>query len=293
MLAELVQTKTKDGLTLEGLFFESKKRKAIVIWLGGLTSRLPDHVKRTQILAETLNSLGVSFGIFEHRGSGIANIFKKEKNNKVGYTLAGSAYEKFTDSSLDIESFINFSKTRGYKKIFLLGHSTGANKLAYCIYKKQGRGLAGIGLLGPLSDVPDFKKSLGSKYQTTLKLAKKMVNNGRGDNLIPILEKKGKLWSAQRLVSIATELGKEDTFPTYKQSPKFYWVKKIATPLLVLVGSRDQYADLPIPKLFARFKKEIPTNWFSGKIISGADHSFNKREKELAQEIAAWIKKII
>lgn len=291
MLGQLHQIKTKDGLVYQGIFYTAKIKKAAAIWLGGLASRFPDRVIRTETLAQILNNAGISFGIFDHRGAGVINSLKVKKGKKIKYILSGTTYEKFENCILDVEAIIKFCKKLGYKKIFLLGHSTGANKLAYYIYKKAGKNVAGFGLLGPLSDVPGFKLSLGKKYRSTLKLAQQMIRQRKGDDLIPTLLRNNVLWTANRFWSIARDNGVENTFPAYNPKIKFYWTKKIKQPILIIIGSQDQHADIPVKKIFSRFKQEIPNQWFSGKIITGADHGFNKKEKELAISIAQWIKK--
>ncbi len=290
MLGQLYQIKTNDGLFFPGIIYDTKNKKSIAIWLHGLGSFFASNIKRNETLATMLNKQGIAYGTFNHRGSGI--ISKMRISKKAKPVWIGSGFENFEKSVLDIQAIINLCKKLDYKKIFILGHSTGANKLAFYIKKTKGKGLAGIGLLGPLSDVPGFKKELGNNYKKMLTIAKGMIKNGKKDQLIPKLVDKNLFWSASRLWSIARELGPEDTFPAYNPKIKFYWTKYINKPILILIGEKDAHLVPPIKQTFLRFKKEIPSRWFSGKIITGADHSFNKHEKELAKEIVKWIKKV-
>src|SRR3989344_8424332 len=144
MLCELNQIKTKDGLRLEGLVFEpARKTKTVAIWLRGLTGRFSNNPKRIHAIADELGRKGISFAIFDHRGFGNINSLNVEsKKGKGGikkskYKYFGTSFEKFEDSVLDIEAMIRFCKKRGFRKIFLFGHSTGANKSAYYILKKH------------------------------------------------------------------------------------------------------------------------------------------------------------
>ncbi len=181
MFCELNQIKTKDGLRFEGLVFGSTsspqvrqradKNKVITLWLSGLTGRFSSSPERIHVIAGELAMKKISFAIFNHRGFGNINSLnvesKKGKGNKAEnkYKYFGTSFEKFEDSVIDIEAMIRFCRKRGYKKIFLFGHSTGANKSAYYILKKHGRGLAGIGLLGPMSDIRGINKHLGKSYK--------------------------------------------------------------------------------------------------------------------------------
>lgn len=290
MLAELHQIITKDGIPLEGLFFKPKLRgKAAAIWLSGLTGRFSKNPERTNTLAKELTRKGIAFAIFDHRGASIIESFKIKKGRGKGkYILAGTGFEKFEHSRLDIEATIRFLRKHGYKKIFLLGHSTGANKSAYFYWKSKGRGVSGVGLLGPLSDIPGMKEESGRNYQTLLKTAEKMIKRGGGKELLPLKLTKGRFWSAERFWSIAREGSKEDTFPYYNPKRKFYWTKKIHTPFLVLIGEKDQYADPSVTEILDAFKKQIPEKWFTGVILKASDHSFNSREKELATAVERW-----
>ncbi len=306
MLCELNQIKTKDGLRLEGLVFGSvsspqvnrHKNKVIALWLSGLTGRFSSSPERIHAVAVELAKKNISFAIFNHRGFGNINSLnvesKKGKGNrkKSNYKYFGMSFEKFEDSVLDIEAMIRFCRKRGYKKIFLFGHSTGANKSAYYILKKHGRGLAGIGLLGPMSDIPGIKKDLGRKYKTVLETAEKMVKRGKGNELLPMTMTNDKFYSAARFLSIAREGMNEDTFPYYDSKRKFRWAKNVCLPVLVLIGSKEQHADRPVPEILEAFRRQIPAKYFSGKIIKGADHSFKNREKELGHEMARWISSV-
>ncbi|MDP3948800.1 MAG: DUF1749 domain-containing protein, partial [bacterium] len=187
---------------------------------------------------------------------------------------------------------ISFCRKRGYKNIFLFGHSTGANKSAYYILKKHARGLSGIGLLGPMSDIPAMKKELGRKYKKALETAGKMVRRGKGNELLPMTMTNDKFYTAARFWSIAREGANEDTFPYYDSRRKFRWAKNVRLPVLVLIGSKEQHADRPVPEIMEAFRRQIPAKYFSGKIIKGADHGFRKKEKELGREMTKWISSV-
>jgi hypothetical protein len=99
-------------------------------------------------------------------------------------------------------------------------------------------------------------------------------------------------WGAARLLSIAKEGAREDTFPYYNSKRHFYWAKRVRKPILVLIGSKDQSADRPVKKIMDAFEREIPKRWFSGMILSGAPHSFTGKEKELARVLTKWVTRV-
>ncbi|MEK7496769.1 MAG: DUF1749 domain-containing protein [Patescibacteria group bacterium] len=290
MQTNLFSVLTRDKLNLGGLLFEPRRKsRTVVLWLGALSFSIMPRASKVEKLAEEFTKQGLSLAILEHRGSGVAVRLRKGLK-KEQRQLGGTAYEKFTDCIFDIEAGIKFLQGQGYKKIILCGHSTGANKAAYYIQTTGGKGIVGVGLLGPLSDVPGFKNILGQKYQSTLNLAKKMVAQNRGDELLPLDLFKGILWSAQRFLSIATPSGAEDMFPYYQSKCKFTWVKKLNKPTLVLIGEKDQYADLPPAKILQIFKNQIPTEFFTGQLVAGGNHGFDDKEGELVKVVVKWIK---
>jgi len=290
MLTELHQIITKDGIPLEGLFFKPKRKGRIAaIWLSGLTGRFSSSPERTLTLARVLSNKGIAFAVFDHRGQGTINTLKRKLKKKTKYILAGTTFERFEHCVFDIDAMIRFLRKKGYKKIFLLGHSTGANKIAYHYWKTNGRGAAGLALLGPLSDIPAFKKLLGKKYRQALKWAEAMVKNKKRKALLPQSFLGDTFYAAERFLSIAKEGSREDTFPYYNSKRKFYWAKKIRVPTLVIIGEKEQYADRPVTEIMKAFKKQILPKWFTGKILKGADHGFAGKEKELARTIATWI----
>lgn len=291
MLTELHQIITKDGIPLEGLFFKPKRKSGVAaLWVSGLTGRFSGSPERTLALAKILGSRGIAFAVFDHRGQGTINFLRKKLRKKTKYILAGTTFERFEHCVYDIDAVIQFLRKKGYKKIFLLGHSTGANKIAYYYWKTNGRGVAGLVLLGPLSDIPVLKKDLGRKYRLAIKWAEAMVKKGKRKVLLPPSFVGDAFWAAERFLSIAREGSREDTFPYYNPRRKFYWAKKIRVPVLMLIGREEQHADRPVAEILEAFKKQISGRFFSGKIIKGADHGFAEKEKELARTIANWIK---
>ena len=291
MLTELHQIITKDKIPLEGLFFKPKRKKGIaVVWVSGLKGIFSHNPERTLAIANALNSKGIAFAIFDHRGQGSVTTFRKRVRRSKKYILGGTTFERFEHCFYDIDAVVRFLRKKGYKKIFLLGHSTGANKIAYHYWKTKGRGVAGLALLGPLSDIPVLKKELGRKYRAAIKWAGVMVKKRKGKTFMPPSFVGDAFWSAERFLSIAREGSREDTFPYYNPRRKFYWARKIHVPVIVLIGGKEQYADRPVQKILEAFKKQISDKFFSGKIIKGADHGFTGKEKELARTIANWIK---
>ncbi|MFH0831208.1 MAG: alpha/beta fold hydrolase [Parcubacteria group bacterium] len=292
--ATLHEIWTSDGLPLEGLLFASPRRtKSAVFWIGGLTSRFSKNPRRTNTLAATLNRRGIAFAIFDHRGADVVRSVKvlnrKSKNHK--YILTGTGYEKFEHSLRDIEAIIRFLRKQGYRKLYLIGHSTGANKAAYYIYKTGGRALAGVALLGAVSDIPILKKRLGSKYPLAVRAAQKLVTRGQSATLMPDYLVAGRIFTAARFLSLTQERAPEDMFPYYQPRRSFRWTKRLRQPVLVLLGEQDESAaDRSTKEILKAFEAQVPKKFYKGTLIKGADHSFSRHAQQLAKVIAVWVK---
>ncbi len=281
----LTKTKTRDGVTLDGIYVPPKRKsKTALIWIHGLTSRFYSGQTLVQELSSQCQKSGIGYFKFNNRGHDIA-VRGQDKT-----PFLGTAFEKFEECLHDIRATINFAKNLGYKKMILAGHSTGANKALYYMYKTRDPRVRGLVLLGPTSDIAYDHMKFGRKtIRRRVALAKKMKKAGR----FSLLPQKFGIWSAQRYVSILEEGGPEDVFPYY--NPKALWkeLKSVKVPLAVVVGSREEHLDRPLKEFMEAFRKNATVaKSFSGIIIKGARHSFHGKEKELAKAIVDWIKKL-
>lgn len=290
MKTTFLKTFTKDGIALEGIVITPKRRtKTALVWVYGLGSRLSGGSPRHNALVRACGESNIAYAVFENRGAGAISFFRNKKGK---YVPGGKAMEPFERCVFDLEAMIRCLRRMGFKEIFFAGHSTGANKLAYFIKKRGCRGVRGFALVGPMSDIPSMREDLGRKYKKALELSGRLVRRGRGGELLPLTLTDGNFWTAARFWSIAREGANEDTFPYYRPGRKFAWAKKVTKPILVLVGANDQFADRPIGDIMEVFKREIPEKYFSGKVVSRANHGFSGRERELASAIVSWTKAV-
>ena len=126
----LTKIKTREGLVLEGIVVEPRrkdKNKTAIIWLHGLSSKFYSGQTLIRELSSVCRRAGVGYFKFNNRGHDVADW------ENAG--MIGAGFEKFTDCVLDIRAMILFAKKLGYKDIILAGHSTGANKALYYVYK--------------------------------------------------------------------------------------------------------------------------------------------------------------
>lgn len=280
----LTSIKTSDGITLDGIYVPPQHKSRIaLIWIHGLAGYFYSGQKRIHELGLSASKNNVGFFQFNTRGHDIVS------KSSTGFT--GAAFENFKDSVFDINAVINFAKRLGYKKIILAGHSTGANKTLFYIYKTRNPAVKGLLLLGPVNDTTSEIKRIGfQNFRRALKTAQKLAQK----NINTFLPQQFGIYTAKRYLSFHTNTSTENVFPYNNPSAKWKELHSVRIPIAVVFGSREEHIDRPAQKLIEIFKKNaVNAKSFSGIIIKNADHGFHKKETELAREIINWIKRSV
>lgn len=295
----IVQIRTSDGLTLPGLFYEAKSSNKAAIFLHGNGSSsvfYSDDLKEEQ--AKALNEKGISYLLFNNRG---AHLIKKlnveDKNGEVERKRFGMAYEKIKDCIKDIDSAISFFGSRGYKEFYLIGESTGANKICVYHYYKPNNKVSKYILLGGGDDTGIYYNELRRRrFYKLLKEAKDKIRKRKGEEIICELLPE-EIFSYIGFYDIANPDGEYNVFPflevmkNLKLSKKklFRHYKSLNKPTLVIYGEKDEYAWGDVPRIVSILKEQKPE--FEYKIVKDADHCLSKHQGELASLIADWLSK--
>lgn len=277
----LTNIKTRDGIVLEGIaVLPRKKSKTALIWIHGLSSRFSSGQRAIKEISSACRNAGIGYFKFNTRGHDVA--FRSDKK------IIGGGFETFDECTHDIRAMIRLARKQGFTEIVLAGHSTGANKALYYAATTKDRSIKGLMLLGAISDIVALRKEMGAKkFIAACKIAAMLRKKSHA--LMPI---EYGLYSAKRFWSLCNAGEKEDTFPYYDEKRKWNALESVHVPIAVVIGSRDEYLDQTPKNYLAAFKQHAPlTKNFSGIMIKGTNHSFRKKEKELAREMIKWTKK--
>lgn len=300
-MPKLLEFKTYDNLVLPGLLYEAEGSKRIAIYLhGNGSASVFYNQKDNSFLENALISKGISLFKFNNRGAHIIkklDIYsKKIKKDRKPY---GCAHEVIKDCVIDIDSAIKFLKSVGYEEFYLIGKSTGANKICVYNHLKSKNEISKYVLVCGGDDTGIYYNLLGDKvFWSYLKKAKKMVTSGYGDRIfIDLLKRCGEIFSYQSFVDIANPDGDYNCFPfseilrkaKISKKPLFRYFKEINKKSLVVYGEKDEYGWDSIPELVEYMTKIRPN--FDYQIIKDADHGFNGKLKELSNCIANWLSK--
>jgi pimeloyl-ACP methyl ester carboxylesterase len=278
----LVRVRTRDGVWLDGVVAEPRRRRsAALIWVHGLGSAFASGQPLIGKLSTRLNAAGIAYFKLNTRGHDIVA--------RGGKRLAGAAFERFADSVEDLQAMIALARRAGYGKVILAGHSTGANKVLHYAARVRDRRVSGLILLGPVSDIAaEMKKIGGPELRRRVAVAERLARRDP-EALVPLAFG---FRSARRYLSLYRPGETEDVFPYYRPNARWASLRRVRVPVAVIVGSRDEYLDRRPAQLMEAFERNATrARSFTGIVIPGAPHGFQKHEDVLARSVVRWIQR--
>ncbi|MGH9638748.1 MAG: alpha/beta fold hydrolase [Bryobacteraceae bacterium] len=283
-----IRIETPKKYLLDGLYFGADRPKTAIVFIHGLGANAFAHHDYLTPLAT--RHTAVLF--FSNRGhDGVAGVKRLKPSARKGYVYenAGVAHEVFTDCVDDLQGAVSLLRKRGAKHIYLVGHSTGCQKIVYYLSRpgKQER-IAGAVLLCPISDYAGATRENEPKRSKAEIAARKLVRRAKPHDLLPANLWRGPI-DAQRFLSLYTPGSKEEIF-TYAQPKKIpRTLRKVKIPLLVIFAANDEYRDRPTGEIAQWFSKNLKSPTAEIQIIPAALHSFNGLESEVTAAIRRWL----
>lgn len=290
---------TADGLNLPGLLYEPNKKsdKVAILLHGNGSSSIFYSPERGAIYAKYLNKKGIAYFPFNNRGAHIIKRLTKRADGTEERLNYGCAFELIKECVFDINGAVDFLKTLGYKTFYLIGASTGANKICVYNFYQPKNSVSKYVFIGGGDDSGSIYQEFGkAKFDLVLKKCQEKIKAGKGMDLAP------KYWmgvySYQSIFDTINPDGDYNTFP-YNQvlnklqiSTKeiFREIKSIDKPTLVLYGENDEYCYGKVPEILKFLKKETNnSNNFTYKILPDCDHGFVGKEDLLVKTIVEWL----
>lgn len=281
MKTELLYFYAKDGLALQGLLFRSRPRNTTVMLnVFGMVGNFFGS-ERIEKFAKAAAGTNVDFFSASNRGMGAVFSFHKRNGER---KFIGTAHERFEDCVFDIGGAIEFLKSMGYKRIILVGHSTGCQKSVFYQYVKRDPSVKGIVLLAPMGDYDIAKKILGKRLAKAVAISRRMVKEGRGHETTPTWIS---YYSAARFLSYAVPTNPEARLFNYDSALTEF--KSIRCPILVVIGSKEENRTKPIKEHMRILHAATTAKHFDSVILDGADHGFRGKESQLAKIVVDWV----
>lgn len=295
-----------DKVVLPALLYtpEQSTSKA-AIWLHGMGDNGSFYAPtRMNALGEKLTQQGIAFLALNNRGAHnqkrlkLADETLPEEDRSY---LGGTHYEKIADCVHDIDGAVNFLKEQGFSEFYLIGHSSGANKI--CVYdsKTPKNPFTKYVFAGPGDDSGLFRAELGDKkFRQALTLAEQAVASHKPFKIMP--QYTGMYpFSAQSALDILHPDGDYNTFPFFEATqqrmgtkPLFKEYGDITLPTLVIFGEHDEYTYTAggteaALALFKQYRNPDAQTTAAYATVPQTDHSFHGSEMQFAASVAEWL----
>lgn len=272
---------TKDNLRLQAVHWESQTNETCIVLIHGQGGNVIENYF-AHIWGKIFNDNNIGFIYGHNRGySHINDIYTKDKNPK----RVGATFEIFEESLYDVDLWVNKAYELGYKKIILMGHSLGCNKVIYYIFKNNPK-LDGVILASP-PDMVGLTLIEEPNYEELVKEAKNNLENGEPRKLLNELLDGYSYTSSENFLNFYLEGNNIDNLPIERNPKHFEQLESLNVKTLAFSGSKETgpYAKLDILKDHA-----INCPSFKDYYIDGSGHTYNEHEEDVANLIVAWLK---
>ena len=291
---EIIDFLATDGVKLNGILYNCKeKSNEVILAVHGMTSNC--FKERDKVISENSNKNGIDYFCFNNRGSELARYIKKDINGKEEKIIAGTSYEDVLEGYEDILGAIIKLKELGYENIYLQGHSLGCTKIVYTYNELVDEeeydvlsNIKGVILLS-LIDIPKaIKVYLGDKFNEYVSLAEEKEQEYKSYELMPKDAFINSI-SAKTFLRYVRD-NKDIDFAGYEKDNELEKLNNIKVPLMMRWGNQNEMILQNADELV-----NIVTNIIENKnkdinYIDGANHQYNGKEKELAEQIIEFIK---
>lgn len=291
---EIIDFLATDGVKLNGILYNCKeKSNEVILAVHGMTSNC--FKERDKVISENSNKNGIDYFCFNNRGSELARYIKKDINGKEEKIIAGTSYEDVLEGYEDILGAIIKLKELGYENIYLQGHSLGCTKIVYTYNELVDEeeydvlsNIKGVILLS-LIDIPKaIKVYLGDKFNEYVSLAEEKEQEYKSYELMPKDAFINPI-SAKTFLRYVRD-NKDIDFAGYEKDNELEKLNNIKVPLMMRWGNQNEMILQNADELV-----NIVTNIIENKnkdinYIDGANHQYNGKEKELAEQIIEFIK---
>lgn len=305
MRLELVSILSTDGLELPGLLYEPEQKTGkAALWLHGMGDNAvfykPEAINS---LGRALTDKGIALLAFNNRGAHAKKSLKyadetlpEEDRRYPG----GMYYELIADCVHDIDGAANFMKDKGFSALYLLGLSTGANKICAYHVRAKHNPFSKYVLAGPGDDTGLMFAELGDKkFWEALKYSAARI----GTDPLKVMPKYTGMYpfSAQSAHDILDPDGAYNTFPYYESvhgrigsKPLFDEYKHLDRPTLVIFGENDEYTDhvggaAGALELLAKHTSNTMLKKTDFVTVPGGDHAFSGHQAGFARQVADWL----
>lgn len=284
---DLVKTVTEDGLYLHGLFKKGEKENYAILHIHGFEGDFFTNQFLT-VEANALLENGHSFLSVQTRGTG--SEFEFQTSDDVT-KVVGAHYELLKEAYMDIDAWVAYLVENGFHNIVLQGHSLGSIKAArYLAEGAHTKYIKKLLLLSPFDAHALVEIATDGKYKEYLNMAKKKIEKGEGEEMIPESFINMKM-SYQTFASWLTMDHFGKIFNYADEDNNFMLLNKMDIPVKTIVGRDDEFFHPinPADPQEAIDIMKLNIKDFEYKIIDDTGHGFENKEHDLAHEVLTFL----
>ena len=272
---EIVTAETADGSSLQGFLWTPPdgNSDAVVMYVHGMTSTALRTVPMLQ--APVYARAGWSTLTIEMRRSGL-------HGHSTGTTEMDVE---------DMEAFIELLVGRGYRKVIPCGHSLGSISTTMHHVLRSNPAVVAHVHMAPTAETADWaRRGMGDeKYQEAVESARVAVETGRGDEVLirgdyrsPDPDPHHRLGRHYQTALSWLSWWGPDSIATHVEH-----IGKVDVPIMLLVGSLDQYSDKARMDELETAATGAPDVY--NKIYQGCSHFFGGFEQAVAFDVVDWL----
>ncbi len=291
---EVIYFLATDGIKLDGLLYTSKnKTEDIILSIHGMATNCMK--KRETIMAKFANENNIDYFCFNNRGSELVKYTRRYTEGKREKELGGTSFEDVLEGYEDITGAIIKLKELGYKNIYLQGHSLGCTKIVYTYNELKDEqddmvnNIKGI-ILNSLIDIPRaLKVYLRDNFDKYLEYAEEKEKNGQGNEMMP-QEAFIHPISVKTFLRYARDY-QDINFANFGEENELKVLNNIDVPLFMRWGNVNEMIVQMPEELVDLMNKCITNPNKDIYYIDGANHSYERKEEELAKQVIAFVEK--
>lgn len=282
---KIINVQTKRGLVLRSVMYEAENADTIMILMSGICSNIFNN-QLLQSTGEVLSANGISYIV----GQAMDAFSVLHFSNTVTKTqeLKGVALDDFSVLNEDIEAYVDYAKSLGYKNIILGGHSLGSNRVIYYLSQNPDMAVKQFVISAPV-DLTDMLNVMTKPEQ--FELAQKLVDEGRGEEILPFLFGGFSPMSAETMINnwYNNKIYKNCPFVTGDGETES--LAKIKISGLILIGEKDSCAGGNPLEFANKISNCMQSSGYNKIVIlDDAGHIFYNKHNEYAQTVLEFVK---
>lgn len=282
MIVDLVQTTTRDGVRLEGMYLPAQAPSALVLDAICMVHGTGGNFYSSslfEVLGRRLLESGCGVLRVNTRGhDGMSTAVSAQ-----GGRRQGAAYEVVDDCRHDLAAWLDWLRGQAGARVGLLGHSLGAVKSLYALAREPLDVAALVAISPPRLSYSWFVASPeGEEFRQTFQRADVLVHAGEPATLLEV-----KL----PLPFVITAAGYVEKYGPDERYNYLKFLPAVRPRTLVTFGAvevENNMAFRAAPAAVAELAAQRPH--LTTITIAGADHFYTQGRAELAEHITQWLR---